>query len=374
MTLRLLHVFPSFDAGGSSVRTVEIMNALGAGWSHRVVSMDGRTGAAALVRPSMPFDLHPPRDSKWTVRAFRELLHAAQPDLLLTYNWGAIEAVAASIWRGGPPCLHAEDGFGADEAARLKLRRVWARRLLLRRVYGVVLPSTTLLDVARTQYRLPEKKLIYLPNGVSTERFRPRRDNTLRDSLRDSLGLSPDQFVIGLVGRLRPEKNVGVAIQALARMDTPGAVLVVAGDGPCMDELQRLAASLHLSHRVRFLGAVQDPAPLYSAMDLFCLCSDTEQMPVALLEAMASGLPCVTTNVGDCAAMLDRSCAPFIVPPRDPDAMARAFEQWSANAESRHSEGVRLRARCDQLYGRRAMLQRYEALYREAVASARRRA
>lgn len=370
MTLRLLHVFPSFDAGGSSVRTVEIMNALGAGWSHRVVSMDGRTGAAALVDPSVPFELHPPRDSKWNVRAFRKLLLTTQPHLLLTYNWGAIEAVAASLWSGGPPCVHAEDGFGADESTRLKLRRVWARRLLLRRVHAVVLPSTTLLDVARAQYRLPERKLVYVPNGVSTERFRPRRDNTVRDSL----GLSPDPFVIGLVGRLRPEKNVGVAIQALARMDNPNAVLLIVGDGPCTDELQRLAASLHLSHRVRFVGAVQDPAPLYAAMDLFCLSSDTEQMPVALLEAMASGLPCLTTNVGDCAAMLCRSESPFVVPPRDPDAMARALDQWSTNAALRQSEGVRLRTRCDQLYGRHTMLQRYEALYRDAAGAARCRA
>lgn len=368
MSYRLLHVFSTFAPGGPQVRAAAIMNHLGTDWQHDVVAMDGRTGAAELVDPTVSVSLLPPPDGKWGLLPLRALLAERAPDLLLTYNWGAIEAATAAVWAGKPPCIHAEDGFGPDEAERLLPRRVWARRLLLPNVHRTVVPSQTLLRIASSQYKLDERKVVCIPNGVDTERFRPGRN----DAVRAQLGIGATHFVIGFVGHLRAEKNVSLAIQALAQFAAEDVSLLIVGDGPCRAELESQAAALGVGDRVRFVGAVTDCAPLYGAMDLFCLSSDTEQMPVAMLEAMACGLPCVATDVGDCASLLDTEEPPVIVPRRDPQALAGAFQRFAEDAGLRVREAQRLRERCCTHFQHSAMLVRYEHLYLEAIRAGRR--
>lgn len=368
MNSRLLHVFPSFAPGGSQVRTAAIMNHLDAGWTHFVFARDGRFETEKLLSPEVRIEKIAPPEGKWGLLQFRSLLSELNPDLLITYNWGAIEAATAAVWAGKPPCIHAEDGFGPDESVKLLPRRVWARRLLLPNVLRTVVPSRTLQRIALEQYRLDERKIAYIPNGVDTERFRPGRN----EAARAHFGFGSDAFVIGFAGCLRAEKNVGLAIQALARLSSDHACLLIAGDGPCRAELESQAASLGVGDRVRFVGAVVDCAPLYGAMDLFCLSSDTEQMPVALLEAMASGVPCVATNVGDSALLLDTEEPPVVVPRRDLQALAGAFQRFLSDADLRGRESQRLRERCCRSFQHSAMLMRYEHLYREAIESWRR--
>jgi glycosyltransferase involved in cell wall biosynthesis len=366
MKIRLLHVFSTFDPGGPQVRTVDIMNSLGPEWQHLIVARDGRTGAAALIAPDVQMQLLSRAEGTGGGWGFRDLLRTLRehsPHLLLTYNWGAIEAVAAAKWNGGPPAIHAEDGFGPDEARRRKTRRVWARRLVLRSARRVVVPSSTLYRIAVHEYKLPSDRVVHIPNGVCLERFHPRHE----EELRAELGFSTEQTVIGFVGHLREEKNVGLLIRAVARMRHPNPALLIVGDGPCRKDLEELAAQSAPSGRVRFVGKVSDPSRLFGVMDLFCLCSNTEQMPVALLEAMATGLAAVVTSVGDCGSLLDRSSPPFLVPPGDVDALTEALDTVAADRALRADEGARLRERCLRHFNRRPMLERYKRLYLECA-------
>ena len=119
--------------------------------------------------------------------------------------------------------------------------------------------------------------------------------------------------MIGTVAILRPEKNLARLIRAFAMLsaETP-CRLVIVGDGPERSALEALAASLHVAERVTFTGHRDDIPALYAGFDVFALTSDTEQMPLSVMEAMASGLPVVATDVGDIRAMLAPENTPFL--------------------------------------------------------------
>jgi glycosyltransferase involved in cell wall biosynthesis len=334
----LLHVFPSFVTGGPQVRFTTLANRLGRRFRHAVVAMDGQLEARALLDPAL--EIHFPKvdvvkgDTRGNLRRFHAALRNIAPDLLVTSNWGSIEWVLARIGTGVPH-LHMEDGFGPEEHACQLPKRVLARRLLLRRA-KVVLPSRLLWRIATETWRLPKSNMRLLPNGVDVGRFsvtKPRE------------GVQP--VVIGTVAVLRPEKNIARLIRALARLPaTMPARLVIVGDGPERTVLQALAVAEGVGNQVEFAGHRADPAPLYASFDIFALSSDTEQMPLSVLEAMASGLPVAATDVGDVAAMLDPANRPYVVA-REDDALAGALACLAAQGDRRAALGAANRARAE---------------------------
>ncbi|MCC6405923.1 MAG: glycosyltransferase [Planctomycetes bacterium] len=300
----LLHVFATFAPAGPQVRTVGLMRAFGRAFRHSVVALDGDTRASALVGDDV--EVHvlqaPPKASTpRTVLALRQLLIREAPDLVLTYNFGALDAVIAAKL-ASLPCIHHEDGFNPDEAGGLKARRVWLRRAVLPGVHAVIVISEKLQRIARESYRLPSDLVHFVPNGIDLERFAPAPRNS---ALRRELGIPDAAFVVGGVGHLRAEKNFARLLDAAARArDRVDVHVLLLGDGPMRAELERLAARPELAGRVHFAGYHADPRAHYRAMDAFAISSDTEQQPLALLEAMACGLPVVATDVGDVRAML----------------------------------------------------------------------
>jgi len=138
--------------------------------------------------------------------------------------------------------------------------------------------------------------------------------------------------------------------------------LVIVGDGPERPALERLAGELGVGDRVRFTGHVTDPAPLYAGFDLFALSSDTEQMPISVIEAMAAGLPVAGTDVGDVREMLARDNQPFIGP-ADGDALAGRISSLLHDGELRARLGAANRARAERDYRQETMFQAYAALF-----------
>jgi glycosyltransferase involved in cell wall biosynthesis len=362
--MRLLHVFPTFAPGGAQARTVTLINSLGPEFQHRVVAIDGVTTARERIGRGVDFGLveAPPKSIVASVRGFVRLLMEHEPDLLLTYNWGAIDAVLAAHLRGRCPVVHGEDGFGPDEASGLKSRRVLTRRLVLRRAFATVVPSRTLYDIAEKQYRLPTKKIRYLPNGVDCLRFQTGRN----EQLRAELGVSGDELLFGYVGLLRAEKNLPLLLRSFAAAAIASSRLALVGGGDCEGQLRRLASELGIAERVLFVGMVDDTAAYYRAFDVFALSSFTEQMPISLLEAMASGLPAICTNVGDCAIILDESSSPAVVPDGDAGAYSGAMRAMT-EAARRQTLGARNRMRCESEYSLHSMVEAYRSLYKEAA-------
>jgi glycosyltransferase involved in cell wall biosynthesis len=362
---RLLHVFATLGRGGPQLRAVQLIERMGGGFEHAVVAMDGDLSALDALPAGLAVERLPrpaARAFAGSALAFVRLLRARQPDLLLTYNWGAIEAVAAAWWLGIRAIVHHEDGFGPAELRRRHWRRNWLRRLLLGPVPVVIVPSENLLAIARAEWRLGARAQ-HLPNGVDVARFRPA----------PAAGAVPTDrarpFTIGTVGGLRGEKDHGVLLAALALMRRPARLLLV-GDGPERAGLEARARDLGIAERVQFAGSCADPAPHYHAMDLFALSSRTEQMPISLLEAMASGLAVASTDVGDVRVMLPAACRGALVPPGDPAALARALDDLAADPQRRAREGAANRRKCVQRYELGACHERYVAVYERVLATA----
>ena len=358
----LLHVYPTFNLGGAQRRFIQLANHFGTEFKHLIVSMDGGVEARQMLDPAVDATLievpRQARDTWRSVRTFRAALNEHRPDLLVTSNWGSIEWAMANF-DGLVRHLHMEDGFGVEEATRQLPRRVWTRRLVLRRS-TVMLPSATLYRLAREVWRLPQRRLAYVPNGIDCRRFTATPDLAFAKAL----GVADDRPVIGTVAALRPEKNLARLIDAFALLrGRHRAQLVIVGDGPQRSILENRVADAGLSGQVLFTGNCQTPERLLPSFILFALSSDTEQMPISLLEAMAAGRPVVSTDVGDVAIMVAEENRPFVVP-ADAGRFAEAMAQLLETSAVAQSIGVANARRARDVYDQEAMFAVYRRLYR----------
>lgn len=370
----LLHVFSTFVPAGPEMRTVRLINALGPRYRHSILAIDGRTDARHELDGSAQVDILaslPKAGSLQTLRALRALLRDLAPDLVLSYNWGAFDSVFASCSLGrARKHLHHEDGFNADEADSFKGRRVWTRRLLLPRVGKVVVPSHLLQGIARQHWKLREDRVALFPNGIDLESFGARDGNP---ELRKQLGIDRETPVIGFVGHLRPVKNTQRLLRSFAALQhAPQPALVMLGEGEERGAIEALSAKLGIEDRVKLVGHQSETPPWYRLMDLFAISSDSEQMPVALLEAMASSLPVVSTDVGDVGHMLADGQADFVVGTDEADtsaALTRAMEALLASADQRSALGTANRRRTEERYSFEGMLDSYRDLYDSILSS-----
>ena len=361
----LLHIFPTFAIGGAQSRTVALANQWGKKYRHIIIAMDSVYDAAARFDPGVDFEL---RRLEFTKDATREnivqfwnYLNAWRPDLLLTYNFGAIEWMLANFFAQHPH-IHIEDGFGPEEAdGKQILRRVWLRRAGLLLGKRLVVPSMTLYSLAIENWRLPERKVSFIPNGIDCEKYA----HSASDPEGPLFARQKDEIIIGTLGALRAEKNLPRLVRAFAMIEGfPNARLVIAGSGPAGDEAKRQAQELGIAQRVTFLGHVARPERAYPLFDIFALSSDTEQMPLGVLEAMAAGIPVASVDVGDVKRMLPLECTPYIHGRFD-DELANSMTQLCADAQLRKSLGAANASHVRKHYSLERMCDAYDALFQK---------
>lgn len=364
---RLLHVFSSFEVGGPQIRFCQIANWLGSDYHHTIISMDRNFECMSRLTAAASWEIHPVSAKKsrginfGNLVRFRRLLNDLRPDVLATYGWGALEWGLVNRFLPIVPHLHFEDGFGPEENPMAQLRRrVYLRRIVFGANTRVVVPSRTLWDVATERWALPLNRLFLVPNGIDCERF----DRPTDRSLLGQFGINPDGLVIGTVASLRPEKNLARLIAAFARVhrELP-AVLVIVGDGVERLRLEQMTEAFGLRSRVHFLGMMEDPETIYSCFDIFAMSSDTEQMPISLLEALASGLPVVATDVGDIAAMVAPENSTYIRGCSDDKSLAKHLWCLATNPALRAELGMRNRARARTEFGLEKMVSTHKALF-----------
>ena len=349
----ILSVFPAFAVGGQQARFAALANHFAAGWRHAIVSLNGDLACCERLAPEVVADF-PTLDLRThlpgRLARIRQMIAALKPDVLVTHNWGAIEWAMANALRPLVHHVHIEDGFGPEERNQQIARRVWTRRLTLR-ASTTILPSQTLLALARNVWKLPKQRLHYVANGIDLTRFAPLSTAQPRETL-----------VIGTIAALREEKNLARLLHAFAlvRARMP-ARLDIVGDGPQAPALRALSAELGLQDWVRFLGHQSNPAQFLADFDIFALSSDTEQMPLSVLEAMATGLAVVATSVGDVALMVSAANQPYIVP-RDAAALADAVCQLGADRALRQRIGADNRAEMAARFDQAQMFQAYQTL------------
>ena len=369
-----LHLHSTFAAGGKERRAVALINRFGTAAIHSIVSaVPHETGARDLITPGLavhyPFGF-PALAGRVTVQRLQTLARAMRGfDLILTYNWGAMDAAMAhalfSPMQRLAPLIHHEDGFNADEVQGLKWQRNWYRRVGLARANALIVPSHQLEAIALGPWAQPAGKVHRIANGIDTARYTPGRADIRPDTLHRVIK-RPGEKWLGTLAGLRAVKNLPRLVRAFAMMG-PEWHLVILGEGPERGTIIDTALLLDCADRVHLPGHVSDPAAAIGLFDLFALSSDSEQAPLSVIEAMAAGLAVVSPAVGDVAMMVAPENAAFITPVGDDAALGAALARLGSDAALRLGIGAANRDRAVDEFDEAAMAARYAAIYAAAL-------
>ncbi len=353
--LRVAHVTLGLDVGGQEKLLVEFArHADRDGFELVFVSLTGRGRLAADLEaqrwPVVALDQPPglrPRLVLRLARLFREL----KVDVVHTHDdkpllYGAPAARLARVRR----VLHTRHG----RAFGLSRRQRFLVRLAARLTDSFVCVSDDCAELSRQQ-GIGGERVQTVRNGIDVSRF------TYAGPCKGGPALT--------VARLSPEKDLATLVRAaaLAVKERPAFRLEVAGDGPCLLELQKLVRTLGMGEHVRFLGEVRDVPSLLARASLFALSSVSEGISLTLLEAMARGLPVAATRVGGNPEVVADGSSGLLVPPGDPAALARAMLDLWGDRNRSLAMGVVGRRRVEQGFDIRRMVARYEALYRPSA-------
>ncbi|MGZ8177331.1 glycosyltransferase family 4 protein [Williamsia sp. SKLECPSW1] len=372
--LRVLHVVPDLRIGGAERHVATLMPALDRTRFAPSVVCIGEPGAlfddlAAGGVPAVALR----RTRRDAVRALWDLvrhMRAHRPDIVLTrgYNADVLGRLAAVIARVPHRAVWIHHVATADD--RPRARRV-VDRLLDRwtdRYLGVAHAQVPFL--VDTLHH-PAEKVVVVHNGVPVDDFTdlsatPRGPVPLP-------GIDGTGPVMGTVSAMRPEKDHETFLRAAARVarTVEDLRVLVVGDGPERARAEGLARQLGIAERTAFVGASSDVPRLLAAMDVFVLSSDSvECLPMALLEAMASGLPAVCTDVGGLREMVQEGVTGHLVPIREPDVLADAVVRVLADPEHARAMGSAARARARALFDRSVMVDTTQEVL-SAIASGR---
>lgn len=224
-------------------------------------------------------------------------------DVIHSNNWITfVEAVLAKKVSGVPVIIHAQHGMEMnDEEACSRLKRYKrnrVRQILSYFTDSIVVVSEATREFVAQGWKAPEEKIKLIYNGVDITPFENKKN--MRFEKRSELGLSEDLLVVGSVGRLMRVKNYTCLLRAFSMIagEFNGVKLLLVGDGPDKNKMELLAKELNISDMVMFMGTRPDINELLSVMDVFVLPSISEGISLSILEAMASHVPVIASNVG----------------------------------------------------------------------------
>jgi glycosyltransferase involved in cell wall biosynthesis len=295
----------------------------------------------------------------WRLRGY---LRRVQPDVVHCHNLFPflIGSLAARL-SGGIPVVMTKHGI------KLPDRGIGRRlvRALLRRDYAVsVSPEAARLMTA--WMRPGSRPVRYIANGIATA---PYDNLPTREAARAQLGLPAASFIVGIVSRVALCKGHLVLLDAFARVlsERPGAVLLIVGTGPELPAVSARIQELGSAGPVIVLGERRDIPCILAALDVLCLPSEMEGMPMTVLEAMAARLPVVASNVGGIPEIVDHGRTGLLVPPRSVDDLAAALLQVAGDPARAREMGRAGRRKLLQAFSLDNALAAYEQCYREAL-------
>lgn len=267
------------------------------------------------------------------------------------------------------PIVFTEHGRDYPDFRRIK--RVLANHCLLRRRDRVVGVGQCVGRALREFEGIDPRRIEVVYNGIDVAAYGDPGEQ--REAVRQSLGLADDEVAIIQVARLNVLKDHPTAIRAMAQLVThaPRAKLLVVGDGEERQKIESLIGELGISRNIQLLGTRRDIPRLLAAADVFLLSSISEGIPLTLIEAMAAGLPCVSTAVGGTPEVIVDGQTGLFARPRDPEDVAAKLAVLLADGSLRQSMGARGRERSRELFSDQQMHLAYQQFYRD-LTSARR--
>lgn len=364
---RLLHLHSSFSLGGKEARAVRLMNLMGTRARHTILSaVPDALGARDAIAPGIDVDFPadaPPLHGKPGPARYRDLArYMRQFDLILSYNWGSMDGVMAhrvfAPFRDLPPLIHHEDGFNEDESVKRNWKRNAFRRLALPTAEALIVPSMLLQRIAAEEWRASERTLL-IRNGVDVSAYAAEPSVAI-----PGLERGPGEVVIGTLAGLRKVKDLPRLVRAVSML--PSHVrLVIVGEGPERNAILAEAARHGMSDRLVMPGFMAEPARWIGHFDLLALSSRSEQAPIAVIEAMAAGMPVVSPAVGDVAAMVSAENLRFVA--ADEAAFRGALAELAGDRDVRAQIGAANRRAAAQRFDESTMVAGYENLYGRAL-------
>ena len=307
------------------------------------------------------------RDSRLSPRAWATVLRwlrMHRVDVLHAHKFGANLAAVVLGPATGVPVIAHEHGLRASPSPA---RRVADRQLIGRLAAMVLCVSEADRERLVTKEHVPPDKVRHVRLGVNAPDAMPPS----RTEVRRELGVPAEAVVIVATAVLRPEKRMDVLLKAFAEVwpTTPGAVLLVMGDGPQRESLEAQAATVAPAGAVRFLGHRSDVFRVLSAADIGVLCSDHEGTPLALMEYMNAGLAIAATDVGGIPALVRDEREGLLVPPGSPARLAAGLRRLCADPRLREALGTEARTRCRREFALEPFVRTLETLYLDLAAS-----
>lgn len=266
------------------------------------------------------------------------------------------------------PILFTEHGRDHPDYPRQK--RILANRFLLHKRDAVVAVSECIRHALMANEGIPSSRIEVIRNGVELSRYDPKRP--LRHSVRQELGVDDDQILFMHVARLNRLKDHPTAIRAVAEAikHDKRIRLALVGDGESRSGIEELVAELGLGNIVQILGERSDVARLLQGADMFMLSSITEGIPLTLIEAMATGLPCLSTDVGGVGEVIVDRRYGELVEPSSPVSLAERMVTLICDERRREEMGLAALARVREAFDAGLMFSQYESIYRNLSASA----
>jgi glycosyltransferase involved in cell wall biosynthesis len=327
-------------------------------------------GVEPVVIPELGRAIHPMRDLVALgklVRVFRQM----RPDLVHTHTAkaGTLGRVAGRL-AGVPTSLHTFHGHVLEGYFSWPTTQLFLgiERALARQTDRIITVSPRLRQAILAMGIGQPEQVVVVPLGLELDRF--LRTPPAPAGLRPALHLTPGIPLLGIVGRLAPIKDHPALFRALTLLEAGSQAphLVVVGDGERREELGRLADELGLASRIHFLGWRSDLEAILAELDMVICSSRNEGTPVALIEAMAAGVPVVSTDVGGVGDLVVHDETGWLVPPGDPPALARAIQGLLADPALRARLAVAARPAALSRHDVKGLIHRMETLYATVMA------
>jgi len=367
----ILHVIHHLVIGGMENGLVNLVNNLPEGkYRHAIVCIEDYSAfRRRIARPDVEIiALHRSRIGAWRMRfEIFQLCRRLRPVIVHSRNQSGLDALFPAWLARVPTRIHGEHGWDVDNLHGNKWKPALLRRLHAPLVDRYIVVSKHLERFLVDRIGLEPARVVQIYNGVDTERFKPARQaptDRLPEHFRGD-----EVLRIGSVGRLQPVKDQATLLRAFAALVQrhhemrARLRLVIAGDGPLLADLRRLAESMGISEVTWFSGELDNIHQILPALDVFVLPSLNEGISNTILEAMACGIPIVATAVGGTTELVQDQVGGRLFAPGDVSALSEALAEYVAEPAHRKAQGIAARQIAVDRFSLSQMVARYEAVY-----------
>jgi len=367
----ILHVIHHLYIGGMENGLVNLLNYLPESkLRHVIVCVEDSSDFRSRIKRTdvEVIDLHRSRIGLWSMRLqlFR-LCRTLKPAILHSRNLSGLDAILPARLAGVRYCIHGEHGRDVDDLDGNNRKLALLRALHRFFIDRYITVSKDLRQYLIAKVGVQPKRISQIYNGVDTERFAPVAAKP--EHILPLHFMGTEKIVIGTVGRLQEVKDQASLLKAYALLlanapDLAAQVyLAIVGGGPLLETLRHLADELGIADRVWLPGSAENVPDILKSFDLFVLPSLGEGISNTILEAMATGLPVIATQVGGNPELVVDGETGSLVPAADPVTLAAKFQDYLADKEKMRQHGRNGRQRIEQEFSLSAMVGRYQSVY-----------